>query len=320
MTPTPRLSADRDRPGNVAHRAAALIVSCLLAATGPRFGRRARRIDAEAEGRLQPRGPADPGEELLRLPRPGRGEAGQGVAARRPRVGHQAARERRGGDRPRRPGFQRADRPDHRRGRRRSACRRGRRATGSRRPRSMIFRRWIEQGAEYARHWALIPPESLPLPKSDDPAWPRNGIDFWILAPAGEGGPEALAGGRRLHAAAPRQPGPPRTAADARGGRSLRPRQAPDAYERAVDRFLDDPAYGERWARIWLDLARYADSAGFGSDPLRPNIWRYRDWVIDAFNRNLPYDRFTLSADRRRPAARSRASRTGSPRPSTATR
>ena len=70
--------------------------------------------------------------------------------------------------------------------------------------------------------------------------------------------------------------------------------QAPDAYEKAVDRFLDDPAYGERWARMWLDQARYADSAGYGSDPLRPTIWRYRDWVIDAFNRNLPFDRFTL--------------------------
>ena len=69
---------------------------------------------------------------------------------------------------------------------------------------------------------------------------------------------------------------------------------APDAYEKAVDRFLDDPAYGERWARMWLDQARYADSAGYGSDPLRPTIWRYRDWVIDAFNRNLPFDRFTL--------------------------
>ena len=69
---------------------------------------------------------------------------------------------------------------------------------------------------------------------------------------------------------------------------------APDAYERAVDRFLADSAYGERWARIWLDLARYADSAGYGSDPLRPTIWRYRDWVIDAFNRNLPYDQFTI--------------------------
>jgi hypothetical protein len=67
----------------------------------------------------------------------------------------------------------------------------------------------------------------------------------------------------------------------------------PGAYERAVDRFLADPAYGERWARMWLDLARYADSAGYGSDPLR-TIWGYRDWVIQAFNKNLPYDQFTV--------------------------
>src|SRR5262249_62194410 len=69
---------------------------------------------------------------------------------------------------------------------------------------------------------------------------------------------------------------------------------SPDAYEKAVERFLNDPAYGERWARLWLDLARYADSAGYGSDPLRPDMWRWRDWVIDAYNRNLPFDQFTL--------------------------
>jgi hypothetical protein len=68
---------------------------------------------------------------------------------------------------------------------------------------------------------------------------------------------------------------------------------SPDAYEKMVDRVLADPGYGERWARVWLDLARYADSKGYGSDPLRV-IWRYRDWVIDAFNRNLPYDQFTI--------------------------
>src|SRR4029077_19295263 len=68
---------------------------------------------------------------------------------------------------------------------------------------------------------------------------------------------------------------------------------SPDAYEKMIDRFFADPAFGERWARVWLDLARYADSAGYGSDPLR-TIWRYRDWVIDAFNRNLPYDQFTI--------------------------
>jgi hypothetical protein len=69
--------------------------------------------------------------------------------------------------------------------------------------------------------------------------------------------------------------------------------KAPDAYEKAVDRFLADAAYGERWARVWLDQARYADSAGFGSDPLRPSIWRYRDWVISALNRDQPFDQFT---------------------------
>ncbi len=67
---------------------------------------------------------------------------------------------------------------------------------------------------------------------------------------------------------------------------------SPAAYEKAVDRLLASPAYGERWARHWLDLARYADSNGFKSDETRPNIWRYRDYVIDAFNRDKPYDRF----------------------------
>ncbi|MEP6663337.1 MAG: DUF1549 and DUF1553 domain-containing protein, partial [Verrucomicrobiota bacterium] len=66
------------------------------------------------------------------------------------------------------------------------------------------------------------------------------------------------------------------------------------AYEKVVDRLLASTAYGERWARMWLDIARYADSAGYGSDPLRLNIWPYREWVINAFNRNLPFDEFTI--------------------------
>ncbi len=157
-----------------------------------------------------------------------------------------------------------------------------------------VLRRWIEQGAGYARHWALIPPESLPLPVVRDRSWPRTGIDDWILHRLEEEGlkpsPEAD-GYTLLRRASLDIRGLPPTPAEV--DRFVRDR-APGAYERAVDRFLDDPAYGERWARIWLDLARYADSAGYGSDPLRPDIWRYRDWVIDAFNRNLPYDRFTL--------------------------
>ena len=87
-----------------------------------------------------------------------------------------------------------------------------------------------------------------------------------------------------------------------------------------MDRFLADPAFGERWARMWLDQARYADSAGYGSDPLRPSIWRYRDWVIDAFNRNQPFDQFTALADRRGFAAGARHSNRKWPRLSIAIR
>ena len=69
---------------------------------------------------------------------------------------------------------------------------------------------------------------------------------------------------------------------------------SPDAYEKVVDELLASPHYGKKWARMWLDLARFADSAGYGSDPLRPNLWPYRDWVINAFNQDMPYDRFIV--------------------------
>ena len=157
-----------------------------------------------------------------------------------------------------------------------------------------VLKRWIDQGAEYARHWAWIPPEAFPLPQVRETAWPRNGIDHWILARLEREGLKPSPEADRytlLRRASLDIRGLPPTPQEV--DRFIQD-QAPDAYERALDRFLDDPAYGERWARMWLDMARYADSAGLGSDPLRPNIWRFRDWVIDAFNRNLPYDRFTL--------------------------
>ncbi len=155
------------------------------------------------------------------------------------------------------------------------------------------LRRWIAQGAPYAEHWAFIKPKRPPLPAVKDRAWPRSGLDYFILA-------RLESEGLKPAAEADRYTLLRRVSLDLRG---LPPMPAeveefikdtsPDAYEKAVDRFLKDAAYGERWARMWLDLARYADSAGYGSDPLRPHIWRYRDWVIDAFNRNLPYDQFT---------------------------
>jgi hypothetical protein len=156
-----------------------------------------------------------------------------------------------------------------------------------------LIERWIAQGAKYDEHWALVPPKAEPLPQVRDRSWPRNGIDFWILARLEQEGlkPSPEADRSTLLR---------RASLDLRG-LPLEPKEleqflrdsSSDAYERAVDRLLADSAYGERWARMWLDLARYADSAGYGSDPLR-TIWRYRDWVIDAFNRNLPYDKFTI--------------------------
>ena len=156
------------------------------------------------------------------------------------------------------------------------------------------LRRWIEQGAEYRAHWALIAPQAAPLPDVTDRAWPRNGIDSWILARMEKDGLKPSPEADRyilLRRVSLDLRGLPPTPSEVT---HFSEDQAAGAFERAVDRFLDDPAYGERWARMWLDLARYADSAGYGSDPLRPNIWRYRDWVIDAFNRNRPFDHFTL--------------------------
>jgi hypothetical protein len=157
-----------------------------------------------------------------------------------------------------------------------------------------VLRRWIEQGAEYRSHWALIAPEARPLPQVSDRAWIRNGIDSWILARLEQHGLKPSPEADRytlLRRASFDLRGLPPSPAEVT---DFAEDQTPGAYERAVDRFLADPAYGERWARMWLDQARYADSAGYGSDPLRPTIWRYRDWVIEAFNHNVPFDQFTL--------------------------
>jgi mono/diheme cytochrome c family protein len=163
--------------------------------------------------------------------------------------------------------------------------------------------RWVEQGADWPEsadeqaekptHWAWQRPVRPPLPAVRQLDWPRNGIDYFVLArleaegltPSAEADRYMLL--RRVYLDLIGLPPSPDDVdafvADTR----------PDAYEQVVDRLLADPAYGERWAGMWLDLARYADSKGYGSDPLR-TIWRYRDWVIGAFNRNLPYDQFTI--------------------------
>ncbi|HAB16917.1 MAG TPA: hypothetical protein DCE44_10755, partial [Verrucomicrobiales bacterium] len=156
-----------------------------------------------------------------------------------------------------------------------------------------ILERWIIGGADYAPHWAWIAPKRPALPEIADPGWPKTGLDYFIAAKLAENGlkPSAPADRytliRRLSLALTGLPPEPEDVeafvADTR----------PGAYERVVDQLLASPHFGERWSRVWLDLGRYADSAGYGSDPLRPNIWPWRDWLIQALNANEPFDEFT---------------------------
>ncbi len=159
------------------------------------------------------------------------------------------------------------------------------------------LRRWIEQGAvwpEDAKHWAYVTPVRPPLPAASELAAPaRNPIDHFVfarlrsegLAPAAEADPARLL--RRVYLDLI---GLPPTPAEADAFLADR---APGAYERVVDRLLASPHYGEKWARQWLDLARYADSHGFQRDDLH-DLWPFRDWVIRALNADLPFDQFTV--------------------------
>ena len=144
-----------------------------------------------------------------------------------------------------------------------------------------------------AKHWAFQMPVRAPLPVVTNASWPRNPIDRFILAkieaakiaPAPEASRATLL--RRLSLDIT---GLPPTLAESR---AYLDDNSPDAYEKQVDRLLASPHYGERWGRHWLDIARYADSDGYTIDAPR-DIWMYRDWVIQATNDNLPFDRFTI--------------------------
>ncbi|MBS1713810.1 MAG: PSD1 domain-containing protein [Armatimonadetes bacterium] len=158
-------------------------------------------------------------------------------------------------------------------------------------------RDWIAQGAaasgEKRAHWAYVAPKLPALPKVKDAKWPRGPLDRFILArlekeglkPSPEATKAALA--RRLFLDLTGLPPSPEAVAAFEADRR------PDAYERLVDKLLASEHYGERMARPWLDLSRYADSDGYEADANRV-AWTYRDWVIDAFNRNMPYDRFSI--------------------------
>jgi hypothetical protein len=156
-----------------------------------------------------------------------------------------------------------------------------------------LLKRWIAQGAPYATHWAYAKPVRPQLPQVRNRRWGRNPIDQFILArlereglrPSPEADRYTLI--RRVSLDLTGLPPTPEEAE-----RFVRD-SSPEAYEHLVDRLLNEPSFGEHWARMWLDLARYADSAGYADDPLR-TIWGYRDYVIRAFNSNKPFDRFTI--------------------------
>ncbi len=156
-----------------------------------------------------------------------------------------------------------------------------------------VLRRWVAEGAQYQPHWSFIPPARPALPEVRTPAWIKNPIDRFVLAaldkqglaPAPEADRRTLI--RRLSLDLTGLPPVPadveRFVAD----------QSPGAYEKLVDRLLLSRRFGEHRARYWLDAARYADTHGIHFDNYR-EIWAYREWVIKAFNRNLPFDQFTV--------------------------
>src|SRR5262245_38343695 len=152
---------------------------------------------------------------------------------------------------------------------------------------------WIEQGAKWEDHWSFVAPTKPAIPRVSDRGWVRDPLDAFVLArlekeglrPEGEATREAW-----LRRASFDLTGLPPTPAEIDD--FLKDKSA-DAYEKQVDRLLKSPRYGERQAQEWLDLARYADTGGYQNDTPR-SIWKWREWVVNAYNANMPFDRFTI--------------------------
>jgi mono/diheme cytochrome c family protein len=156
-----------------------------------------------------------------------------------------------------------------------------------------LLRQWIVEGAQYQEHWAFVAPTRPPIPAVKSNSWVRNPIDSFVLAglereglqPSPRATPNALL--RRLSLDLVGLP-PSLTELA-----SFETDASDSSYNKQVERLLESPHFGERWGRAWLDVARYADSDGFEKDKPR-FVWTYRDWVINAVNRDLPYDRFII--------------------------
>lgn len=158
-----------------------------------------------------------------------------------------------------------------------------------------LLRAWIKEGARWEDHWSFVTPKPQALPAVKQSDWPKQPLDRFILSrlekeglkPSSEADKAELL--RRVSLDLTGLPPTPEEQAAYMADSST------NAYEKQVDRLLASPRYGERWAAMWLDLARYADTKGYEADRARPGVWPYRDWVIDAFNGNVPYDKFVIT-------------------------
>lgn len=158
------------------------------------------------------------------------------------------------------------------------------------------LRQWITEGAKWGEHWSFVSPQDHPLPEVKEKNWPRRDLDFFVLAqleakqlkPSRHASPEQWL--RRAHFDLI---GLPPSIEEIEIFKTAAAADLDTAIEKETERLLASPRFGERWASVWMDLARYADSAGYADDSRR-EVWKYRDWLIDAFNRDLPFDQFTI--------------------------
>ncbi len=159
-----------------------------------------------------------------------------------------------------------------------------------------LIERWITQGAEWQDHWSFVPPQEKPISSLSDEKWPSASFDRFVLHRLDQEklrpSPEAPAG-EWLRRVSFDLTGLPPSPEDLASYQDQLVKDPTIARSAVVDRLLASPSFGERWATVWLDLARYSDTYGFEKDPHR-DIWPYRDWVIRAFNADMPYDQFTI--------------------------
>ncbi|KAJ8136315.1 hypothetical protein OY671_010472, partial [Metschnikowia pulcherrima] len=158
-----------------------------------------------------------------------------------------------------------------------------------------VSKNWIDQGAVWSAHWAFSPPvrPQVPSLSKKQSTWARNPIDAFVLARLEKEGLEASPEAERatlIRRVTPDSTALPPTPEEV--NRFLAD-ESPNAFEKVVDRLLASPRYGERMAWRWSEAARYADTNGYQTDAGR-DMWRWRDWVIEAYNRNLPFDQFTI--------------------------